>query len=274
MHILGATAAVDPSSLLLPMLLAVAAVLAVGLGVFRRRSIVGPNRWESDTAPESLAIAICMGAGAYLLYVSLSATATPGMTAIEADLVGRALGVSAIFAVLAFTHHPIRLLGLSSRKLPAGLLWGLLCILVVLPVVLVVSELWATFYLKKQFTHELLTLLGNTHDAGFRALLLTSILAAAPASEEIFFRGTMQTWLSNALSNRLGESHTAGARWLAVIVTSVIFACVHPWWSWPPIFVLAVCLGYVYERTGNLWACIFIHALFNGAEVYYFYLQA
>ena len=31
----------------------------------------------------------------------------------------------------------------------------------------------------------------------------------------------------------------------------------------PPIFLLALCLGYAYERTGNLWTTITMHALFN-----------
>jgi len=51
--------------------------------------------------------------------------------------------------------------------------------------------------------------------------------------------------------------------WAAVILTSMIFAAIHPAWSIPGIFVLALGLGYVYDRTGNLWACITMHLLFN-----------
>jgi membrane protease YdiL (CAAX protease family) len=51
--------------------------------------------------------------------------------------------------------------------------------------------------------------------------------------------------------------------WAAVLVTSLLFAMVHPGWMRPMIFVLSVCLGYAYERTGNLWAPITIHAAFN-----------
>jgi membrane protease YdiL (CAAX protease family) len=35
----------------------------------------------------------------------------------------------------------------------------------------------------------------------------------------------------------------------------------------PPLFVLAVCFGYVYERTGKLWAPILMHALFNATSI-------
>ena len=42
------------------------------------------------------------------------------------------------------------------------------------------------------------------------------------------------------------------------------FSLVHAMWTWPLIFVLSCFLGYAYERTGNLWTCIVIHAAFNG----------
>jgi membrane protease YdiL (CAAX protease family) len=51
--------------------------------------------------------------------------------------------------------------------------------------------------------------------------------------------------------------------WAAILLTSALFASVHAMWTWPPIFILAVCLGYAYERTGNLWVPILIHAAFN-----------
>ena len=51
---------------------------------------------------------------------------------------------------------------------------------------------------------------------------------------------------------------------LAIVITSVFFSLVHPIWTWPAIFVLSLFLGYAYERTGNLWTCIVMHALFNG----------
>jgi membrane protease YdiL (CAAX protease family) len=35
----------------------------------------------------------------------------------------------------------------------------------------------------------------------------------------------------------------------------------------PPIFFLSLCLGYIYERTANLWAPITVHLMFNLASV-------
>jgi membrane protease YdiL (CAAX protease family) len=53
----------------------------------------------------------------------------------------------------------------------------------------------------------------------------------------------------------------------AILITSTVFAAIHPMWSWPPIFVLSLFLGIAYERKGNLWTSIFVHALFNGAMI-------
>jgi hypothetical protein len=58
--------------------------------------------------------------------------------------------------------------------------------------------------------------------------------------------------------------------WLAVLITSVLFAIVHPLWTAPLIFLLAVCLSYAYERTGSLWVPIIMHAMFNTSSTLVF----
>ena len=60
---------------------------------------------------------------------------------------------------------------------------------------------------------------------------------------------------------------STSARWMAIVLTSLAFAVVHPWWTMPPIFFLSLCLGYTYERWGNLWVPIFIHAMFNAISM-------
>ncbi len=66
---------------------------------------------------------------------------------------------------------------------------------------------------------------------------------------------------------------TITQRWIAIITTSCLFAGVHEMWTWPAIFVLSVCLGYAYERTGNLWVPIAIHLAFNSVSTALFLLQ-
>jgi membrane protease YdiL (CAAX protease family) len=56
---------------------------------------------------------------------------------------------------------------------------------------------------------------------------------------------------------------SALGRWVAISLTSVLFAALHEPWSIPLIFLLSLALGYLYERTGNLWTCIALHFAFN-----------
>ena len=54
----------------------------------------------------------------------------------------------------------------------------------------------------------------------------------------------------------------------------IIFAVIHPLWTAPIIFFLSLALGYVYERTGNLWAVILLHAIFNTVSTTLYLLYA
>jgi membrane protease YdiL (CAAX protease family) len=60
--------------------------------------------------------------------------------------------------------------------------------------------------------------------------------------------------------------------WLAILITSLLFALMHERWMQPAIFLLSVGLGYTYERTGNLWSSITVHLLFNTANTLQFLL--
>jgi len=59
-----------------------------------------------------------------------------------------------------------------------------------------------------------------------------------------------------------------GVRWAAILIASALFTLVHgELWMMPPIFFLSLCVGYVYERTGNLWSAITVHLVFNLVNV-------
>ena len=79
----------------------------------------------------------------------------------------------------------------------------------------------------------------------------------APVFEEILFRGLFQSMLRSVVSRA----------WLAVVLTSVFFAMLHPWMHWPALFALSMCLGYAYEKSGSLFRPIFIHMLFNAISI-------
>jgi membrane protease YdiL (CAAX protease family) len=89
--------------------------------------------------------------------------------------------------------------------------------------------------------------------------IVTMLLA--PLAEEILFRGLLYPWVKQA-----------GFPRLALWFTSFLFAAVHlNLMTFPPLFVLALALALLYERTDNLLAPITAHALFNSFNFVLFY---
>jgi membrane protease YdiL (CAAX protease family) len=162
--------------------------------------------------------------------------------------------------------------------------------------------------------HDLLRIMGESEHMPLVALvLIASAVLVAPLFEELLFRGHLQTVVTHALARLSGRetrvspgeyeivvptreagaapdyaapgavkagepipvnAPAAAARWAAVFLTSLVFASVHPAWTIPPIFVLSLCLGYAYERTGNLWAVMTMHAMFNTTSTVIYLLMS
>jgi membrane protease YdiL (CAAX protease family) len=156
--------------------------------------------------------------------------------------------------------------------------------------------------------HELLKVMGQSGTGPARIALILGAVILAPLFEETLFRGHLQTFLrelfcrmsgvlpvipasspSGLLDPGLayaqpgpdalidpGSTSITPARpvgwqtWLAILIASAMFALVHPNWMRPMIFVLAIGLGYAYERTGNLWTNIVMHAIFNAVNTIVF----
>jgi len=125
-------------------------------------------------------------------------------------------------------------------------------------------------------------------------IVLTTVLVG-PVMEEMLFRGLFQTMIRSLFDAR-PDSRTRGQEstvahpegeaegstpeqslkvlwsskgaWLAIFVSSVLFAIAHPnRGHWPALFVLGVGLGYSYEKSGSLFRPIFMHAFFNGITI-------
>lgn len=102
------------------------------------------------------------------------------------------------------------------------------------------------------------TLEALAHEApslGATAALCVGAVVIAPIAEECFFRGLLQTVLSNLL----------GSRWRAIGLSAAVFALMHSDQAHavPPLAALAVILGYAYERHGSLLVPILLHVAFN-----------
>ncbi|MFA5240272.1 MAG: CPBP family intramembrane glutamic endopeptidase [Phycisphaerae bacterium] len=106
--------------------------------------------------------------------------------------------------------------------------------------------------------HEELELITEYSQLSVRVLIIVTAVAIVPVFEEMLFRGLFQTMLRCVLLKP----------WLSIIITSGLFALAHAdAGHWPALFVLSMCMGYAYEKSGSLLRPIFIHSLFNATSI-------
>ncbi len=88
-----------------------------------------------------------------------------------------------------------------------------------------------------------------------RLVALAVIIAGAPLSEELLFRGFLLPPLTRT---RLGFSGAA-------ILSSLLWALIHfyTWQGFAIVFVIGLALSYLLWRTGSLWPGIVLHAILN-----------
>ena len=89
---------------------------------------------------------------------------------------------------------------------------------------------------------------------------------AAPIGEEMFFRGVLHGWLRRYMSFApaavIGGALFGLMHWEGQLLT-LLFAI--------PIGVLGLCLSWMREQRGGLWACIGVHAAHNAATLVVIY---
>jgi membrane protease YdiL (CAAX protease family) len=174
-------------------------------------------------------------------------------------------------------------LGLSPRQARQGLAAGAMFSLVFVPLVfggaIATEFVYQAIGYEHPREHDLLRVLGRSSESWVRLALAAGATVVAPLAEELLFRGHAQTIFRRVLLSlkRSGSgmidtaaAPPAWATWGAIVLASMLFASVHDRWTWPPIFLLSLCLGWAYERTGNLWTPIAIHAAFNAVSTLIF----
>lgn len=109
----------------------------------------------------------------------------------------------------------------------------------------------------KMQANESLTVILENPQLTLRIAVVFFAIVVGPVFEEVLFRGMLQSMIRGYL----------GRPWLAIVLTSVIFAVHHPLMHWPGIFILSAAMGYAYEKSGSLFRPIFIHILFNAMSV-------
>ena len=168
---------------------------------------------------------------------------------------------------IAYLHYARRLkgLGLNLKTIGRDLPAACLNLVVVLPAVGATANftlLAAQFFAGPQYEwpkHEELKLLMEYPQQTLRILIVAATIVIGPIMEEFLFRGLVQTTIRSYLARP----------WLAIIFASFVFLIFHPViLHWPALFVLSLCLGYSYEKSGSLLRPIFIHSIFNALNVF------
>ena len=169
-----------------------------------------------------------------------------------------------VLAVARFTFvRGLKGFGLRLKTIPRDLARALLTLAAVWPLVMAMMSLTILVmkYLDRSFEvpqHEALQVITESGSIPLQVLMVVLAVVVAPLVEELMFRGLFQSMIRSYL----------GRPWPAIAVTSVLFAAIHSNPEhWPALFVLAMGLGYSYERSGSLFRPIFMHAMFNGVTI-------
>jgi membrane protease YdiL (CAAX protease family) len=267
--------------------LALALAVAWRWKIWQGRLVVGPERCNAAEPPFHLLIVLGIGFGTWQLAgaaifsalgikAGLDAGTDPRM--VWVGLFGPLAGMAALLgANLTLCPGGFSLLGVGFRRGRAGLVgawWGTLFALpAVYAAGIVTVLLWDVLGFKHPDKHPLLEILSNSPGWALRLGTIAAAVVVAPLFEEMLFRGHLQTILRRMLTEgvlRGAEDQTSQQTrrvWLSIVLSAGAFALVHPDWTQPPIFVLALCLGYIYERTGSLWSAILVHMAFNAVQV-------
>ena len=179
---------------------------------------------------------------------------------VVAMILGNLSGLLLLVMLATFLELPI----LCKRDPEPGMIdclrWAFVCLVMAVPVVMATEQatglLLDLIQLEHPPGHELLNLIRGG-DRFLIALVIFSAVFAAPLFEELFFRGVVQRAM-------LGLTNSP---WGAIVLSSAVFMLVHSWWLWPPIFVLSLALGLLYQRTASLLTVILAHAGFNALSL-------
>jgi membrane protease YdiL (CAAX protease family) len=242
------------------------------LGYAGRMLSVKP--WRAETVMQLLAgvfACLCLGviAAGLLHHAGVAAFKSPDSFANVLVATLSFQGATLVMGWIFLKWHGVKwrdVLGLQNPACAWFVLLAAGVMVVMLPVVLGLEQL-SVMALEHLGWHpedqHAVDLLANTHSWGLRAYLVFFAVVLAPAAEEFIFRGVLYPFVK-----QLGWPRLA---WLGV---SLLFAAIHV--NLPtllPLFVLALALTWLYEKTDCLLAPIVAHSLFNTANIIILFIQ-
>jgi membrane protease YdiL (CAAX protease family) len=185
-------------------------------------------------------------------------------------LCGITISATTILLAKQFFENGLKGFGLNFRTihkdLPAAVL-NLFCVWPLVMTAFLITEKLGTMIWGPDFkmsAHEQIELIGLYSQWSLRILIFIVAAIIAPLVEELVFRGMFQTTIRSIFTTMKYPQPA----WLSIGASSVLFAASHAnAGHMPSLFVLSICMGYSYEKSGSLFRPILIHAMFNGMNV-------
>lgn len=165
-----------------------------------------------------------------------------------------ALVVIILALLIVRDRNPIAIFGLRWDGWANGLAFTALGLVSLYPILLLIQVTVQKVMGPGAQAQEMVQFFAETTGSEDRIMVALLAVVCAPVAEEVIFRG----YIHGVARQYLGV-------WPAVILNAGLFAFIHahvP--SFPGLFILAVALTLIYERTGSLWAPIVFHGAFNG----------
>ncbi|MBA4031566.1 MAG: hypothetical protein C0478_11850 [Planctomyces sp.] len=107
--------------------------------------------------------------------------------------------------------------------------------------------------IKPEDSHPILKMISLNSPWEVLLLLFFTSAVMAPLFEELLFRVVLQGWLTRQLGSRI-----------AIPTIAIIFALIHGWPDAVPLLIVALTLGFIYDRRRSWLSVAALHAFFNG----------
>jgi membrane protease YdiL (CAAX protease family) len=213
--------------------------------------------------------------GAVSMTVVMVQKLTPGLQGwqeIFRDHLVMSIGAVVTMAAMMFLAHVhfargLKGFGLNIKTIAKDFVMAILNLLATWP--LMMAAITMTMFFARLLSgqdyqmqqHQQLEMITENPQLPLRIMIVFVAVVIAPLLEEMMFRGFVQTTIRSYFNIR-------NSAWPAIAASSVFFAIMHadPG-HWPTLFVLGLCLGYSYEKSGSLFRPIFIHFFFNAYSI-------
>ena len=247
-------------------------LLDISLG---RKALADSLPRRNSMPPYLPLVPLLLWFGGVAMGVALVQKLTPGLQGWETkfrDHLIMSIGAVVTIAAMMFLAHVhfargLKGFGLNIRTIVKDFFMAIVNLLATWPIMMAAITM-TVFFVKlisgadyELQQHQQLEMIAEYPQLPLRIMIVVLAVIIGPLLEEMLFRGFIQTSIRSFFNIR-------NSAWPAIAASSVFFALMHadPG-HWPALFVLGVCLGYSYEKSGSLFRPIFIHIFFNASSV-------